>query len=343
MPPGARRLFGQRKEAVREEAVGLKGLRLLQVDDDRVVGPLGAAEPPAAVLVDDLEARDPSQQAVRKLDGAHLRVQLHVIDACRPVFFDLGEHAANGRDEQDVLDLVQLREGEVDGLLGRALVLGAQHRSAVAEQGVLLPTFENRDAAVPGFLVVDQLRLARVSVRSPAGHRPRAGPARRTRRAALAGLKRRPDPARYQPRARSGRLAMSTACNGVTRETRAKENRAPPATSPRLSAMYTNAPGYRGLPGAKRKQTVGQQKADQQAVRRQRADGVGQGRVETHGRPVDEEDVAQTADGEEQNRREPGQQQRKPSRAAEPRPAGGLRPAARARPRLHPAAASWTG
>ena len=118
------------------------------------------AEPAAAILVDDLETRDLSQQAVRKLDGAHLRVQLHVIDSGRPVFFDLGEHAANGRDEQDVLDLVQLREGKVDGLLGRALVLCAQNGSAVAEQGVLLLTFENRDAAVPGFPVVNQLGLA---------------------------------------------------------------------------------------------------------------------------------------------------------------------------------------
>ena len=152
--------LGQREEAIGEEAVGLKRLRLPQVDDDRVVEPPGTAEPPASVLVDDLEAGDPAEQAVRELRGAHGRVQFHVVDVGWPVFFNLGEHAADGRDQQQRTGAVQLREGEVDGLLGGALILGAHHRGAVAEQRVLLPILENGDASVAGLLVVNELRLA---------------------------------------------------------------------------------------------------------------------------------------------------------------------------------------
>lgn len=198
-------------------------------------------------------------------------------------------------------------EREVGGLLGQAPVLGAQDRSPVVEQRVLLPVLEDRDAAVAGLLIVHQFRFAgrqRAPLPENAGRQqPERDQGREQARGSEAAVG-----ALHVPAERDKRQVGDQRRLERRHQVDQGEGEQGPAHDVAQAVGHVDLrPGGPGVPGAQRKQAVGQQKADQQTVGRAGEEDIGQRRVETHGGPVDEEDVAQAADGKEQDRRGAGQ------------------------------------
>ena len=99
---------GHGKKTIGKEPVDLKRIRLAQIYDNGIIHFFRVLKICPSIPVNNRKTRDFLDQSEPEFNLGDFRIQFHIIDGCRMIFFNLGHHTAFSGDQKDIFHRIHL-------------------------------------------------------------------------------------------------------------------------------------------------------------------------------------------------------------------------------------------